>query len=573
MLLSLKFTLPAMAYVFGLFTIFYFLPFSFTQKAWFKSITFVLYLLGVVVWVAVEVFDAEYFAYNSKRVTYAFLGYVRSSDEFLNQGVQLIFSHCFSVVFSFVLVGCSVAFYKKIIAFKKPVERSITSSIGFLFALSLLFLAARSSVGLKPIKIMDAYQVHNQQHASLALNSTFTFFRTFGKQGLKQKPQVNDKQFFKHQYKNNKKFEPKNIVIFILESFSYDYFIQDSALSLMPFLNSIKKQSIDFTSTYANGRRSMDAMPSVLASLPSLMPGAYISSQYNLNQISALPKVLSDKGYETAFFHGAKNGSMGFESFSRAAGINKYLGLNQCKNKTHYDGFWGVYDHHFLEFFNQELSKFQVPFCASFFSLSSHHPYALNDSLNQIFEKPSDELQIYKTLRYVDDALAQFFKKAATQHWFENTVFVFTADHCAPTNMKVSEVPAQFEYKIPFFIYDPSNLQPGQIDRITSQADIMPTLLDYLNFDVPFFAFGSSALDTNAMAFSAHFRSDYYVFFYKQYKLYFKENEQGFVLDFALDILSDQKNESPNVSAREVLFFQDYLSAYRNAIVLNNQTL
>jgi len=129
----------------------------------------------------------------------------------------------------------------------------------------------------------------------------------------------------------------------------------------------------------------MDAVPAVLAGMPSWLPESYILSPYCSNQLNSLPQILQSKGYQTSFYHGAKEGSMNFKSFTKALGIENYKGLESYPNQAHFDGNWGVWDHHMLHYFGRELGKMRQPFFSSIFTLSSHHPYILPSTMKQRF--------------------------------------------------------------------------------------------------------------------------------------------------------------------------------------------
>ena len=163
-----------------------------------------------------------------------------------------------------------------------------------------------------------------------------------------------------------KPFSNDNVVIIILESFAREYIgslnhgLEGGKYEgYTPFIDSLIKVSLTFDVSIANGKKSIDAMPSILASVPSLET-PYTISHYANNQINGLPELLKKKGYYSAFFHGAPNGSMGFDSFSRVAGFDDYFGLDQYPEKNDFDGMWGVWDEPFFKFFAEKLNSFQT---------------------------------------------------------------------------------------------------------------------------------------------------------------------------------------------------------------------
>ena len=201
-----------------------------------------------------------------------------------------------------------------------------------------------------------------------------------------------------------------------------------------PFLDSLISVSKTFTVSIADGHKSIEAMPSVLASIPSLET-PYIISPYANNTIQGLAELLGNKGYYTAFFHGAPNGSMGFDSFSKMAGFQDYYGKDQYPNPEDFDGVWGIWDEPFFKFFEHKLDNFKRPFFVSIFSVSSHHPFKVPEKYEGKFKK--GPVPILQTIGYTDMALREFFNAASKEPWFDSTLFVLTADH---TNELVHEV-------------------------------------------------------------------------------------------------------------------------------------
>ena len=111
---------------------------------------------------------------------------------------------------------------------------------------------------------------------------------------------------------------------------------------------------------------------------------------------------------------------------------------------------------------------------------------------------PAGTQPIHRCIGYTDHALRRFFEAASRQPWFNNTIFVLTADH---TNMSArSEYQTDLgEFSVPIIIYDPSgDLPPAMEDKIAQQIDILPTLLGLLHYGKPYFAFGIDVLHTPA---------------------------------------------------------------------------
>jgi phosphoglycerol transferase MdoB-like AlkP superfamily enzyme len=278
----------------------------------------------------------------------------------------------------------------------------------------------------------------------------------------------------------------KNVVVLILESFGDENIHQ----GYTPFLDSLLTQSYYFKNGFANGKLSIDAVPSALSSIPSLMNTSIISSGYSLNEVYGLPKIMKKQGYNTSFFHGAFNGSQNFDQYCKVAGFDAYYGKNEYVGPEAFDGKWGIFDEEFLQFFSQKVSDFNQPFFTSLFTISSHVPFIMPKKYAGKFAKGTTD--IHETIGYTDYALRKFFARAKKEAWYSNTVFVITADHCSIFG-KGAYTTAVGKFRIPLAFFDPSNPAfKGVIEKNFQQIDILPSLLDYLNIKDKVVTFGKS---------------------------------------------------------------------------------
>lgn len=256
---------------------------------------------------------------------------------------------------------------------------------------------------VRPITISNANKyVDRPMETGIVLNTPFSIFRTFGKTSFAI-PQYFDKEKMEalytpvHMPADSVQFRPLNVVVFILESFSKENsgFLNEELdngtyKGYMPFLDSLMAEGLTFKYSFSNGMKSIDGMPSVLSGIPMFIEPFFLTPS-SLNTVSSIGGELGKKGYYTAFFHGADNGSMGFEAFARTAGYTNYFGRTEYNeanpgNKD-FDGHWGIWDEKFFQFFGNTLSGFQQPFAAALFSLSSHHPFAFQQNTKAFFRK------------------------------------------------------------------------------------------------------------------------------------------------------------------------------------------
>lgn len=371
----------------------------------------------------------------------------------------------------------------------------------------------------RPMNINYANRYSNHPvEAGLILNTPFTLIRSIGKGASS----YNVPHYFSTKEEEEAVFNPihtpcpthpfryKNIVILILESFGKEYIGAynshiDDYKSNTPFLDSlISSKALTYKYSYANSRKSVDGMPSILSSIPMFIESIF-TSPYSTNYMSGLADCLGKKGYKTAFFHGAPRGSMGFLDFARATKFQHYYGLEDYENESQnykqedYDGHWGISDDPFLQYFCHKMTEMEQPFMTTVFSLSSHHPFEVPVPYRDLFPEENPEMPIYKVVRYTDMALRKFFNTASQQPWFKNTIFVLTNDH---TNMSAldeyrNEIGV---FRSPVIFYDPSDELGHGIkdDIIAQQIDIMPTILEYLGYDQPYLSFGKDLFTTPA---------------------------------------------------------------------------
>lgn len=372
---------------------------------------------------------------------------------------------------------------------------------------------------VRPITISNANNYCNHPtEAGLVLNTPFSLIRTISKNKFEVITYYINKAELEavfnpiHHPKPIHPFRKKNVVVIIIESFGREYIgaynqhlVCQGYKSCTPFADSLimKGGALTYTHSYCNGRKSIDGMPSILSSIPMFVEPFFLSP-YSVNYVSGLADCLNDKGYETAFFHGAERGSMGFLAFARATKFKEYYGREDFKadprtqGDKDFDGWWGISDDPFMQYYCTKMSEMKEPFMTALFTLSSHHPFRVPDAYKDVFKEENPDMPIYKVIRYTDMALHHFFDTARQQPWYNNTVFAITSDH---TNMSAFD-----EYRTdiggfcsPVIFFDPSGeMGSGMVDAIAQQTDIMPTLLGYLGYDKPFLSFGLDLLTTPA---------------------------------------------------------------------------
>ena len=217
-----------------------------------------------------------------------------------------------------------------------------------------------------------------------------------------------------------------NVVVIIIESYTEEAsgVVNKNPLSggFTPFLDSLRIHSFYTENSFANGKKSIEAIPSILCGIPSFQE-PFVHSQFATNKLNGLQELLKNEGYHTSFFHGAANGSMGFQAFSNLIGVDYYFGKNEFGDEQQYDGMWGKWDELFLQFMAKKLNTFPQPFQSTVFTLSSHYPFKVPSKYKNKFRKGPHP--IYETLGYTDKAIQKFFEKIRNEPWFKSTIFFY----------------------------------------------------------------------------------------------------------------------------------------------------
>ena len=371
------------------------------------------------------------------------------------------------------------------------------------------------TTAVRPITISNANQYVNRPiEAALVLNTPFSLYRTIGKAVFVVPDYYQDEQEIAAIYSpvhhpNDSSFTKKNVVVLIVESFGREYI---GALNktlengqyrgYTPYVDSLIAKSVTFSHTYCNGRKSIDGMPSILSSIPMFVEPFFLTPA-SMNHVGGIASILAAEGYQTAFFHGAQRGSMGFQAFSRATGFQDYYGREDYDADTRFggdedfDGMWAIWDEPFLQYYATKMSEMKEPFMTAVFTASSHHPYVIPEKYKAQY--PEEGIIIHKCIRYTDMAIGKFFEKASREPWFNNTIFVLTSDHTNLSDHAFYETDLG-GFCSPIIIYEPGNAerQPEIQDKIAQQIDILPTIMGMLHYPKPYFGFGIDVLNTPA---------------------------------------------------------------------------
>ena len=592
---SLLFVTSAILCTNSLYAIMLLIPLHLKEKAgWQKAAKWVFVVVNSLM-VAANLADCVYFQYTGRRTTATVF------SEFGNEGniggiigVEFL-RHWYLVLLFLFVVWALWRFY--VIP-----KRRETKPLIIYYTLQTLCLAAFVPCciagmrggwtrAVRPITLSNANQyVDHPLEAGIVLNTPFSVIRTIGKKAFVTPNYLSEEEmntlFSPVHTPKNSLSSKKNIVILIVESFGREYigaynkWLEGGKYKgYTPFVDSLINHSTTFLYSYCNGRKSIDGMPSILSGIPMFVEPFFLTPAA-MNDVSSIAGELKDKGYYSAFFHGAENGSMGFQAYARTCGFDDYFGRTEYNadkrfgGDNDYDGMWAIWDEPFLQFFATKMSEFKQPFVSAVFTASSHHPYKVPEKYKDVY--PEEGIVIHKCIRYTDNAIRQFFEKARHEPWYENTLFVITSDH---TNLSDH---AYYQTDLggfcsPIIFFDPSGtLKPGMRNAIAQHIDIMPTVLSYLGYNKPYVAFGCDLLTTaDKDTWAVNYQGGIYQYVKGDYLLQFDGERSKALYRFRTDLLLKQNlvAKEPKVANTMELQLKAIIQSYMTRMNENKLTI
>ena len=562
------------------------IPFRFREKKGYRLAAKGLYVVPNFLAYAIDLADAVYFPFTSRRTTCTVFQEFGGDDNLGKIFLQEAATHWYLV-----LLGLGILFLL-IKAYREPaVSEKRYGWSGYLLHTALFVAALYPVVGgmrggfgptIRPIGINDAnLYIEKPIESALVLNTAFSMYKTIDENRLKEVDWFQDEKELEAAFnpvirpQTTGPMNKKNVVILILESFSASYSgylteIQgERREGYMPFLDSLMQESLVFRHSFANGRLSIDALPSVMCGIPALVE-SFTLTPYANNDVRGLARELGECGYSSAFYHGAQRNSLALAGFAHKAGFQQEFSRESYGNEADFDGTWGIWDEPFLQYFKDGIGKLPEPFLATVFTLSSHHPFAVPEQYEGVFEPGT--MPIHRCIRYSDHAIRRFFEEARKQPWYENTLFVITGDHTsrtdAPEYLTLNGV-----FTIPILFYTPDGSLKGLREGIAMQLDIKPTVLSYLGYDKPSVSFGCDLLSTaDEDTYAINYQNGTYLYYRQGYQLQFDGEQSIALYHFTEDrLLEKNLLESDPARAADMEYRLKALIQQFNYRLIHNQ--
>ena len=510
--LGMRFDLSVISLINLPLILYYCFPSRIIVNKWPQWVIDAVYIVTNGVAILLNFIDIVFFRFFGTHVEWASLKTIGRNPE-ISWGTlrQVAFDYWYLIVIFilFIMVIDVVARHTRL---RDPVKEAEShwvprQVVSLVLMLALSFVAWRGGVQAKPISKDTATHYTDAQNAPILLNTPFCIINS-QKTALEESHQFAENPD-EHLHKNlaANRFMladslvndsvPQNLVVIIMKGIGQEmigYYNPARRYQLTPFLDSLLSVSLTFDGR-SNSRRSLEALPALLASIPPLMKDDFISEQNADKDFDAFAQHLQRHGYNTIFMHGGSNGVMGFDDFSNRAGFKNYFGRIEYGDDNDYDGQWGIYDGPFLQYAANALNRLHGPFATAVYTLSSRYPYKVPKD----FKLPKESYYwtgFEKTVHYTDCALRDFFKTASTMPWYPNTLFVITSDvsnieHFQPEYSNVWGM-----YAIPFAFHSPRRIEAGKSDEIAQQIDLGPSVLSALKVNDTLFSFGRNLFDS-----------------------------------------------------------------------------
>tara|TARA_B100001109_G_scaffold217640_1_gene187507 strand:- start:206 stop:2128 length:1923 start_codon:yes stop_codon:yes gene_type:complete len=580
---GIRFDSLSIVYLNSIFILLSIIPFKINTSKIYQDVLIWIYFIFNGIGMLLNFIDFEYYRFNLNRLMSSFLEAIESEPNKSELILHYIFDYYHILIIYLTFLFVWIFLYKMVklkdqLSFRNK-NYYLSSLFIFLFTAVFCVMGARGGdlkKSTRPITIIDAMDnVNNPQHADIILNTPFTILKTLFKKPFKLINKFNNDEILNElntikQY-NRVLIDPSpNVIIFILESMGREYWgsmnkerkIKDFK-GFTPFLDSLAEHSLVFSNAFATSRKSIHAMPSILAGIPSFEI-SYTSTPYSKQKIESIVSIANSMDYNTSFFHGASNGSMGFLGFSNTLGFKNYYGRNEFNNDDEYDGYWGIWDEPFLQFTKETLDNKKQPFLATVFTITSHEPYVIPKKYDNRFNQ--GVIPMHKCVLYTDFSIRKFFDASKNSDWFKNTVFLFTADHSNQSYYPYYQKTIN-RFANPIMIYIPNSEFKGEINSLASHMDIYPTIVDLIGYKKAFRSWGKSLVtpdNLNSIVVNYLGGGSYFIMNDSLISVHNGEKAIGFYdiqdKNFKNNLIQKRNKKMNDLERKGSMFLQDYFN-------------
>ena len=485
-------------------------------KKWIRTALNVYFIFIIIVSAFISIVDNGLYRAWGVKITPKAIMYLESPKEAMESTKS---SPLFLLITLFVLQSALLVWlYLKFAAAKLKKEKyPILFSIVFpILFLGVLFIGARGGLQRWPINARVAY-FSKQPLINLAgVNSFWNFLDVLTKkEELLENPYVYYEEEILNSIVENLyatqdstdlvlTTERPNIVLILLESFSGEVvgvLNPEQTVSATPFFDKLSEEGLLFTNFYATGFRTEHAQVALLSGFPA-QPRTSIS--YIRSKIQRLPlliRSLSQAGYYSSYITGGDIDFTNTQFLLRYGGCNEVFGdidLTPYKRKAT----WGIYDDEMFPFALEKINRHKQPFFSIIATTTNHEPFEAD--VENKFGNSSIKEKFMNTVHFPDQCIEKFFADAVKEPWFDNTLFIFIADHAhfMPNNRSAY---AQERHWVPCMFYGKvlkEEYRGKAVNKIASHSDFPKTLLTQLGISTSEYAWGKNILNTHQLPFA-----------------------------------------------------------------------
>ncbi|MCB1193692.1 MAG: sulfatase-like hydrolase/transferase [Leptospiraceae bacterium] len=519
---GLRFDISSICIVFGFLFILSCIDFLNRKKLYVFFWSFTPILLVVFI-VAILIADILYFEHANKHIgyeAYVFLGkdLILIVNSLLEENKFVFFG---GVLVLAVLTFTSFRVYQRYHNYSHLETSFFSSLIKVLIAFSFVAVGVRGGLQNNPIRTSNAIISNNTMVNNLALNGVYTAIVDLKSHSVSRSDKMDFKEaiaivrkeisykgatFVSEEYPLLRKTIPKNkdaknpnIVLVMLENWTGKFInpITDGKVNgkeVAPYFNKLLKEGIFFKRFFASGGRTPNGMMSLLTGIPDRPGLTVVRTPQAMVFFSGIGSIMRQANYRTFFVTG---GDLSFDNKHKMMphwGFDESIGKQDLDRMNRYSlGAWGYDDADVFDVLHNKLKSLEGdrPFFATVLTLTTHYPYRTPKEEFNIFGKESADNEFLNVYHYADWALQSFLEKARQAPYFDNTIFIFVADHTHHRFLDYYE-----DRNIPFLIYSPSRFKPEIRNDIASQLDVIPTIIGNVNKEIYFSAMGRDLLNT-----------------------------------------------------------------------------
>jgi len=512
------------------------LPFSWVYHKKFRIMIGFIWGAITAVILTINFGDILYFGFVHRHISDELAVIGNDIDILIDMGLNFYLPHTLATL-AFIMI----TIYAFVKIFSTPIKSETTSLKALWISLLIIviaFIGIRGKIQGISFAVSDAFAVNKLSSGNLALNGFFCIYRSGSKANVNhnhkpfEEALVDVKSMLKSdniiyhdkayplyrsytagalpQFKNEK----PNVVIILLESISAKYLdgFTHNNFKASHHLDTLGNNGIKFTNFYANGQRSLAGITSVFTGITQPNGFTAFGEGLELSGLSYLGRMAKENGYETLSMQSSNRGSFRVDKLSELAGFEAYYGAEDMPHLGDETSqpYYGVWDGDMLKFLSTKLDTAQEPFISFAFTASTHAPYVSAGKKYELYPHDDNSREGFlNTLNYVDIQINEFMQRASKQTWFDNTIFIFMADHCLGydahkeklddklLDQAKDEISILDNYHIPLIMYAPKYFKPQVNNTLGSHADIMPTLAHILGWQNGFTTLSQSLFDSS----------------------------------------------------------------------------